>query len=145
MWWFHDQLQDLLVVMVTRVPAPKINFQLSVFTQQERSGHKVQTELHTEKQPFNIQTQAIKIVHEFFCLHKHHWTKVQQLLHSKKPSRKKFFFRKWWFYDQWKDLLVVMVNLVPAPKIIFWLRLVTQQETLGHEVQTKLHSEKQQF
>lgn len=43
----------LLVTMVKLVPAPKRNL-LFAFTQQETSGHKVQTKLHSQKQPLNI-------------------------------------------------------------------------------------------
>lgn len=56
--------------------------------------------------------------------------------------------RKTWLcshHDQWQDLLVVIVKLVPAVKISLYPPLsVTQQETSRHKVQSDRKSENQQ-
>lgn len=44
---------------------------------------------------------------------------------------------------KWKDLLVMMVNVVPAPKSNFLVPSFTHQEASRHKVQTTFNSEYQ--
>lgn len=50
-----------LVVMVKLVPDPKRSL-LFAFTQQEISGHKVQTKLHSQKEPFSNTQVFLKFL-----------------------------------------------------------------------------------
>lgn len=128
--------------MVTRVPAPKINFQFPVFTQQETSGHKVQTKLQSENQPFHIQTLVTKNIKEFFCLFKHHWTKVpsnNQWLHINCCIKIKFAGRIWlnisvsdfktsgsthWSFNNTQRFCkILLVNNQPKPNIYIFAQL----------------------